>query len=356
LKLVIFSDIQFNEWKEFSRILPDGLNSRFNDQLQVLDEVFQFSIKNKADILIHTGDLFETLTERISKKVFLEVYDKFAEFSKNGIVTILLVGNHDWLDKTESDHLLAPFSEISNVVIVDKERVELAGDIALCFIPNTKQDFNRKVYQITKQLSGARLKYLFSHQGVSGVKTGPRDVPLKEDYSIADFKPAYFDLIFNGHYHKPQRMGSNLVIVGSPLQKDFGEREDGKGFLFLDTEKEPRKPIYVETHGPKFYKVEVNGKEELNLPKGFSSTDFLWVVSNNSAIYDLPLLKELGDRVRIDVQTERVATLRTDISINMSIEEQIRRYVGQSIENWKQFDLDKEKLTDMGIEKYRRSV
>ena len=45
--------------------------------------------------------LFESLTENIDKATFPSVYDEFVEFSKNGIVVVLLVGNHDWLDRTK---------------------------------------------------------------------------------------------------------------------------------------------------------------------------------------------------------------------------------------------------------------
>ena len=121
-------------------------------------------------MLVHTGDLFESLTEKIDKATFLSVYDEFVEFSKNGIVVVLLVGNHDWLDRTEETNIIAPFSQIPNVIVVDEMRIEVVENIGFCFIPFTRQGFKERMSQAVKSLAGTgMLKYLFTHQGVSGI-------------------------------------------------------------------------------------------------------------------------------------------------------------------------------------------
>ena len=65
MKFLVESDHQFNDWREFSEVLPNGLNSRFADQLHILDEIST----RDFDVMIHTGDLFETLSEKINKSV-----------------------------------------------------------------------------------------------------------------------------------------------------------------------------------------------------------------------------------------------------------------------------------------------
>lgn len=353
--MVLYSDIQFNPWQEFSHILPNGQNSRLADQLSVQEEIFKFCIENDADILIHNGDLFQALTEKIDKTTLLAAYDKFVEFSKEGVVVILIIGNHDWLDRTETAHILEPFKEIKNVIVVDKPIFEFLDEgIEFCFVPYTKMDFKAKIETLVKKRtpkSERYLRYLFTHQGVNGAKTGPRDFILKETYGVEDFRPDYFDLIFNGHYHKTQLFGANFIGVGSPLQKDFGERSDKKGFWFLDIEKSSRNPVFVETNAPKFYKIEIDKADKFKLPNDFTSHDFLWVICQDNSIYRIPSIMELGDRVRIDSDPEKVVKLRSDLSINMGIEEQIKRYVELT-----KTELDKERLVGMGIDKWKRSV
>jgi DNA repair exonuclease SbcCD nuclease subunit len=358
MKMAVFSDIQYNPWKEHSKLLPNGRNSRLEDQLNAQGEIFDFCIQRGVDILVHTGDLFEALTEKIDKATFLIVYDKFVEFSKSGVIVVLLVGNHDWLDRTETTHILEPFKEIPNVIVADRWRIEFLDGISLGFIPYTKGDFKGIVSQMVhpkrmirpEQYPEVKYKYLFAHQAVSGARVGPRDIVLKTEYGISDFMPDYFDAIFCGHYHKMQTFGSNFIIVGSTLQKDQGERNDQKGFWFLDTEVVPKQPFFIETHAPKFFKIEL-GQQELQLPKGFcEDKDFLWIISSNEEVLDSKIVKDLGGRVKVDIQSEVSSRLRSDISINMSIEEQIKSYV--ALHGGK---LDKDALTKMGVEKWKRS-
>lgn len=350
MKIVIYSDAQFNPWKDFSKILPNGRNSRLQDQLNAQDEVFKSCIDNNASLLVHTGDLFESLTEKIDKITFLTVYDKFVEFSKSGVVVVLVVGNHDWLNKTESEHILEPFREIENVIVVDSPKVEEVGEVGFCFLPYTRINFTNKINEICKMSKDFKHRYLFTHQGVRGAKVGPRDTALKDEFGLLDFKVANFTFVFNGHYHKFQLLGSNFVITGSLIQKDFGEREDKKGFLVLDTE--TKTYTFIENQAPKFYKVEVKKKGSFIFPEAFTKDrDFLWVVTEEASILDLPELKEIEDRVRIDVEISRLRQKpRTNININMSSEEQIKEYVIHA-----QTELSKDKLALMGVDKWKRS-
>lgn len=352
MRISIYSDIQYEPWKEFSTILPNGRNSRLQDQLDVQDFIFKTTLDRSSDILVHDGDLFQSLTEKIDKVTFLTVYDKFVQFAENGIITVLNVGNHDWLDKTETGHILEPFKEIKNVIVVDSPRTEIIDNIGFIFIPSTRVDFVKKVeaaYQEVKS-KGVKRTFLFTHQGVSGARVGPRDIPLKDNFEIADFKPAKFSMIFNGHYHKPQRMAGNFYIIGSPLQKDFGERHDKKGFWFLDTNN--GNPDFIETTGPKFFKVEIESEKEFRQPTGFSDKDFLWCVINGDV--SQAFIRKLTDMfrmIRIEVENKKEVKLRTGVKISMAVEEQIRKYV-EAMET----QLSKEKLLTKGIDTYKRSM
>ncbi len=358
MKIIVYSDIQFNAWSEFSKILPNGLNSRFQDQLNVQDEIFEFA-KNQKDgddvLLIHTGDLFESMTEKISKQVFLEVYERFSKFSKENIPVILLVGNHDWIDRTETSHMIEPFKEIENILIVDKPEVQTIDRTCLCFMPYTGRDFKKEIGNIKEQIGyQGDLKYLFSHQGVSGAKVGPRDVPLKHEYTYHDFGVDYFDLIFNGHYHKMQIFGSGFIIVGSPIQKDFGERNDPKGFWFLDTKVKPRRPNYIKTHSPNFFKIQIDEMSQLEGKLVEKNEDFLWIVAmglKETEIKNDLFVKGYNlNNVRIDIEEKKELRTRTDISLNMTVEDQFKRAVEYMLhQSGLELDMDKTllKLQDL---------
>jgi DNA repair exonuclease SbcCD nuclease subunit len=335
LKFLIFSDLQTNDWREFSISLPNGLNSRFADQLNVLDEIST----RGSDVLIHTGDLFETLSEKINKSVFLAVYDKIARIARKTVV-ILLIGNHDWLNRTETSHLLEPFKEIDNVVVIDKPCVQRFDGIDLLLMPYTRYNFTSKLEEMLPFLNRKK-RFLFTHQGVSGAMVGYRDIILREDLSLEAFHPEYFDYVFNGHFHKHQRMLSNFVIVGSPIQRDFGERNDKKGYLLFDTE--TLDLVHYETQAPKFFKVEVTENGEVVIPPEYQKgTDFLWVVGQKD-LNDTELLQE-HKHIRIDKRDSVETVIRTDIDIAMPKKQQLEKFIAFSKPN-----LDREKLLGIGL-------
>jgi DNA repair exonuclease SbcCD nuclease subunit len=353
MRIIIESDAQFNPWKEFSKILPNGRNSRLEDQLNAQSEIFKYSVDVGANILVHNGDLFDALTEKIDKTTFLAVYNLFVDFSEKGVIVVLNVGNHDWITRAEENHIIEPFREIKNVLVVDKPHIEIIDDVCLSFVPSTRTDFQKKVQEVLYTKVGFK-KYLFTHQDVTGAKSGPRDMPLKFKYAADDFCPNYFDLVFNGHFHKPQWLKSNFIIIGSPIQKDFGERADAKGFWFLDTDEAPKNPKFIETNAPRFFKIEIS-KEEFaekglanRLPKEYvKERDFLWILTDSTRISESPLI---SDKVRLDLQEEDEFKLRCNININMAIEDQITSYV-----RMKENKLDIARLIQMGIDKWKRS-
>lgn len=367
MKIIVFSDIQFNPWPEFSKTLSNGLNSRFQDQLNVLEEVFEHAIslsKHDEVILVHTGDLFESMTEKIDKSTFLTVFELFRSFSSKGILTFLLVGNHDWLDRTETIHILKPFQEIDHTVVIDEPfHYKYTEDVGLVFVPFTRQGFKEKLDSLVTGFKMDRM-YAFTHQGVNGAMVGPRDIPLKDEYNPSDFRLDVFSLVFNGHYHKPQSFANGLYVVGSPLQKDFGERNDAKGFWILDTKETPTTPVFVKTHGPRFYKIEITKEGDITLPDSFCPTDFLWVVYSGVGE---DRIKEVFDpseinlsNVRFECVKKNEARTRTDISISMTVKEQISTYLnwlwkhGEYLE-YREMDLDKEKLLKLALDKYYAS-
>lgn len=360
MKIFIYSDIQFNPWAEFSTVLPDGRNSRLQDQINVQREIFEKAIECSTTddvILVHNGDLFESLTEKIDKLTFLSVFEEFEDFSRVGIPVILLLGNHDWIDKTEMNHIVKPLRSLSNVLIVDKPMVEFIENSALCFIPYTKRDFLAKIKDVKSQSKDRNQRYLFTHQGINGAKVGPRDIPLKDEFDPRDFELDYFTLVFNGHYHKPQTFPGGLYVIGSSVQRDFGERNDEKGYWVLDTKEKPKNPTFFKiSNAPKFFKIEVEKEKDLHLPDGFTSRDFLWVVS--AGVGKEKIDKVLGEfenfnpkNVRVEVVKKAERKVRTSISVSDSVELQIKKYL-----DYCETDLDKGRLLTMSVDKYKKSI
>ena len=79
-------------------------------------------------------------------------------------------------------------------------------------------------------------KYLISHFGLSeGILNS--GMSIVSDLSISDLDGRYRYVLL-GHYHKPQSIKKatiDLYYVGSPIQIDWGEKNEEKRFLVVDT-------------------------------------------------------------------------------------------------------------------------
>jgi DNA repair exonuclease SbcCD nuclease subunit len=215
-------------------------------------------------------------------------------------------------------------------------------------MPFTRYNFKEKLLGLLPQLTSFKRRFLFAHQGVQGAATGPRDIILKDPLQISDFQPEKFDYVFCGHLHKPQRIHPNFVIIGSLIQKDFGERNDKKGYYILDTEN-PLDLVYYETKAPKFFKINSNAEGEIITPLGHrNGIDFLWAVCpkdvNESVIYNT------FHNVRIDKSIDVETSTRTSINISMPREKQLKTYI-----EFTKTNLDREKLLKLGGDICRRS-
>lgn len=339
MKIVIFSDIHFHEWREFSKVLPTGRNSRFQDQLNVLDRIFEYSAAKQIDLIVFLGDLFESIGISISKNVFLTVFDIIRAYQdKFGIPLRLVVGNHDWIDKTETKTIVEPFNELQLVKVISNiEKVDLDNNISLVFCP-----FRRNFAELVdKILVNDKKTILFTHQELKGAVVGSHELDLGIGVDVEKLKKFWW--VFNGHYHKRQRVGKNVLIVGSPLQRDFGDRGEVKGFYVLDIKNEELN--FIEIDAPKFFKIDMTVGEAIpeNYRKG---KDFLWLITKPSYLEKGDIE---GEYIRIEAVAENKIERRSEISYMDSVNEMLRKYV--DVANTE--GLNKSKLVKMGLEWYK---
>ena len=67
--------------------------SRLDEQQQVISEILDIAVRERADCLLMAGDLFDSVAPPADAERL--VFDCFAEIVKRGIDTVLIGGNHD---------------------------------------------------------------------------------------------------------------------------------------------------------------------------------------------------------------------------------------------------------------------
>lgn len=284
---VITGDIHCNDYKPFSYITSEGYNSRFQKCLDTLEEMYSFAKEKKCERVFVLGDLFHN---RSAIKII--IYDAVFRFFQNrtDIETFLIVGNHDQNTKDGSIHSLRPFKELTNVTVVDKPIT-----IQNVFFYPYSEDSTPKIF--------IPADFFMGHIGVEGATIGASNFLFGENISpklLKDYRECFI-----GHIHKHQQLG-NIHIPGSPLQHTFGERDDKKGYLYVDKYYNVN---FVSTKSPKFKLVEVSSESDI---KGFSKNDYVQFVlkskkvknvdykslcPNCSIILDLP--KKYEERLEI---------------------------------------------------------
>ncbi|MCH9665562.1 MAG: hypothetical protein K0U41_06895, partial [Gammaproteobacteria bacterium] len=152
-------------------------------------------------------------------------------FSENNDVRVLLmVGNHDLMNKNSDAHSLEFLRHHSNITIIDGPLVlDTEGGIGRFYcIPykKTKEEFQEEIKR-AKELGFTRI---LGHQGVQGAKMGDYVV---DESSICPKELESFEFIGLGHYHKSQDLG-NVRYWGSPFTVNFGESSDRKCFWVVN--------------------------------------------------------------------------------------------------------------------------
>jgi len=178
--------------------------------------------KNNVEKLIFLGDFFHSRnsvniqTMNIAYKILKILCKEFEVF--------LIIGNHDifYKEKTEV-HSLKSFSDIKNLNVIENTTELIINNKHILLCPFHWDVPDNKKYDILMghfEMSGAKMA-----GGLSSDK-----MPMKDLTNIAP-------LVFSGHYHIRKEYDfekGKVITIGCPLQLDWGDYNNNKGFYTLD--------------------------------------------------------------------------------------------------------------------------
>ena len=95
-----------------------------------------------------------------------------------------------------------------------------------------------------------------------------------------DMIPNHVKNVYLGHYHSHKRHGK-ATIIGTPLQLNWSDAGDTKGFLIIDTDTGECEQI--ETDAPRFITLNLKGRGSCDYSfDNFSNNNFIRVRNYNS--------------------------------------------------------------------------
>jgi exonuclease SbcD len=258
MKIVHTSDWHIGRrWKGIQRL----------DELEaVLDHLAAFIEEHSIDLVLHTGDVFESRNPPAEAEQLVNRF--LVRVGRSGAQMVVIAGNHDDPLRLDARSLL---TELVNVQIVGRPRpasrggtrvlatrcgekavvaalpfaspgawvsaLDLAGEEA-----SARRQYARMFERAVQDLCGAfqpdAVNILMAHTHIEGALFGEseRRVHIGEDWAASpEALPFTASYIALGHIHRPQKIEGPVpaYYAGSLLQMDFGEAGEEKTFLFV---------------------------------------------------------------------------------------------------------------------------
>ena len=268
MKILHFADLHLGV-ESYGRIdLATGLSSRLLDFLSAFDQVVDYALQNKVDLVLFCGDAYKS--REPSQTQQREFARRINRLSTGGIPTFLLIGNHDLpnaIGRATSTEIFDTLA-VKNVYVSNRPDIHRiptnSGVIQIVSLPwlrrsalLSKEDTKNLDFARINQIAQEKLtniiasniskldpklpSILAAHVWVSSAQVGSeRSMTIGQEHmlllsNVAD--PA-FDYIALGHIHKQQVLSHNppVVYAGSLVKLDFGEEEDDKGFYVVEIE------------------------------------------------------------------------------------------------------------------------
>ncbi len=339
MKILHFSDLHLGV-ESYGRIDPaTGLSSRFFDFLCALDQVIDYALENKVDLLLFCGDAYKS--REPSQTQQREFAKRINRLSTNGVPIFLLIGNHDLPNAI----CRATTTEIFDTLII--ENVYVSNRPGLYHIPTDSgivqivslpwlrrsallskeesknlnfEQLNEKLQEVLTNIIAANIPkldpelpaILAAHVWVAGAQVGSeRLMTIGQEHALllSNVANPAFDYIALGHIHKHQVLSENPPVVysGSIERLDFSEAEDNKGFYIVEIESDKE----TGERQVSFHFHPVSGRRFITIDVGVKSED-----SNPTSIV-LQAIAEHEEDIRD-------AIVRLNISLTAEIEGQLR--------------------------------
>jgi exonuclease SbcD len=275
MKIIHFADLHLGV-ESYGRIDPEsGLSSRLLDFLAAYDQLVDYALENRVDLVLFCGDAYKSRDPSQTQQ--REFAKRIKRLSESGIPVFLLIGNHDLHNAigrattTEIFNTLA----VENVYVANRPDIHRiptpSGIIQIVALPwlrrsalLSKEDskslnfdqLNHKMQQKLTSIINTKVKeldpklpsILAAHVWVAGARIGSEDsMTIGQEQVLLTSNVAHpsFDYIALGHIHKHQVLCQNppVVYAGSLERLDFGDEGDDKGFYLvgIETDSEPGK-------------------------------------------------------------------------------------------------------------------
>jgi exonuclease SbcD len=370
MKIIHFADLHLGV-ETYGHVNPEtGLSSRLEDFLRALDQLVDFALAEKVDLVLFCGDAYKT--REPSQTQQREFAKRIKRLSEGGIPLFMVTGNHDLPNAMGRATATEIFDTLSvpNVSVVNKPGIHRvvtpSGEIQIAALPwvrrsallareDTKNlDFtqiNERLQQVltgviaqqASQIDPALPAILAAHVWVLNAKLGTeKSMSIGQEHMLllSSVGNPVFDYVALGHIHRGQVLGEYPPVVysGSLERLDFGDENDEKGFYLIEIASDKvtgkRKTSYqfhpINTR--RFFTLRVDIQETDLDP---NAVVFLKIMDNLDKIEDaivrleISLPEALSAKLR-DSEIRGLAKLAYSLTISREIRRETRLRLGRN--------------------------
>jgi exonuclease SbcD len=268
MKIIHFADLHLGV-ENYGRIDPaTGFSSRLTDFLAAFDELVNYALAEKVDLVLFCGDAYKTREPTQTQQ--REFARRINRLATAGIPVFILTGNHDMpnaIGRATATEIFDTLA-VKNVYVANRPDIfqisTPGGDIQIVSLPWLRRSAllareetkNLSLEQITRMMQEALTRVINSkaaeldtslpailaaHVLVGDAKVGRGSESLmsigqEPAVLLSNIALPAFDYVALGHIHKRQVLTENPPVVypGSLERVDFGEENDDKGFYIIE--------------------------------------------------------------------------------------------------------------------------
>ena len=288
MKCLILGDVHLGKGSAIGRSAELGqLNSRIQDQVDLLDWAYDQCIKTKTKLISITGDVYQDFRPHPAVIGIFMRWLKKCE--RSGIEVHIVMGNHDIL--RSGQYVVSALDLVSELemdcatVHKNFNRLELE-DFTIVFVPfRDKRMYDSKtkdeaIAALTAELAKAieepssKIKVAIGHLAFEGsIPIGDEISDTLNELYVPPEMFEWFDFVWMGHIHHPQVIQHHnpyAAHIGSLDRSDFSKSEvdNDKIAILLDSESKD-----------KFFEISLPTRSlrpvKIDVPIGKDSTEFV---------------------------------------------------------------------------------
>lgn len=245
MSLVFITDLHLDNYRPFSKLAANGMNSRLLDQMNVIKDVSKAIEKLQPEAIFFLGDLFNGMTESLPKIIYMAGYLTAQAWSQVAPLYII-VGNHDIY---RGMHVLSTFESLPNVHIVSSTVSIKADGYDIDLIP-----WNNPLPEVHGDICAGHMEVFGAMMDAAYACKGGVQPTIFKGYKY----------VMLGHFHNPQSFlvpgAIDARYIGSVMQTD--RRRTSEGFMGL-VGINNNEIVEIPIESPRIYDLTATTTEEL---------------------------------------------------------------------------------------------